>query len=81
MQNRLLIISLILAVGIGASLACAGSGPLCGFVGVFLGVFIGYSLIIALTHFFCLLLPRLGVGTDHRNEEKRKPLVSPPISG
>jgi len=71
MQNRLLIISLLLAVGIGASLACAGSGLLGGFFGVFLGIFIGYTLIIALTHFFCLLLPKLGVGTDPRTVETK----------
>jgi hypothetical protein len=69
MQNRLIIISLLFALGIGASLACKGSGLLGGFFGVFLGIFIGYTLIIALTHVFCLLLPRLGVGTDPHREE------------
>ena len=69
MQNRIIIISLLLALGIGASLACKGSGLLGGFFGVFLGVFVGYALIIALTHVFCLLLPRMGIGTDPRREE------------
>ena len=71
MQNRLLIVALLLAIGIGASLACKGSGLLGGFFGVFLGIFIGYVLIIALTHFFCILLPKLGVGVDRQNEESK----------
>ena len=70
MQNRLLVISLLLALGIGASLACAGSGLLGGFFGVFFGIFVGYTLIIALSHIVCLLLPKLGVGTDPRLEEE-----------
>lgn len=72
MQNRLLVIALLLALGIGASLACKGSGLLGGFFGVFLGIFVGYALIIALTHFFCLLLPKFGIGTDPRREEAQK---------
>ena len=71
MQNRLLIISLLLSLGIGASLACKGSGLLGGFFGVFLGVFVGYALIIALTHVFCLLLPRMGVGAEPLSKEVR----------
>ncbi len=71
MQSRLLIIALLLALGIGASLACAGSGLLGGFFGVFLGVFIGYTLIIALSHFVCLLLPSLGIGAEPRSEQAR----------
>ena len=71
MQNRLLVISLLLALGIGVSLASAGSGLLGGFFGVFVGILAGYVLIIALTHLFCLLLPKLGVGTDPRTEESK----------
>ena len=71
MQNRLLIIALLSALGIGVSLACAGSGLLGGFFGVFLGISIGYTLLIALSHFVCLVLPKFGIGTDPRNEEER----------
>jgi hypothetical protein len=70
MQNRLLIIALLSALGMGVSFASAGSGLLGGFFGVFLGVFVGYTLLIALTHFFCLVLPKFGIGTDPRNEEE-----------
>ncbi len=70
MQNKLLIISLFLALGIGVSLAAAGSGLLGGFFGVFVGILAGYVLIIALTHFCCHLLPKFGIGTAPRDEEK-----------
>jgi hypothetical protein len=69
MQDRILIITLLLSLGIGISLACAGSGMLGGFFGVFLGIFIGYALIIPLSHVVCLLLPWFGIGTDPRREE------------
>jgi hypothetical protein len=69
MQDRLLIISLLLAAGIGASLACHGSGMLGGAFGVFVGCFVGYSLIIAFSHIVYYILPRLGIGHDSRTEE------------
>ena len=69
MQNRLLIIALLLSLGIGASLACKGSGLLGGFFGVFLGIFIGFGLIIPLAHIVCLLLPKFGIGADPSREE------------
>ncbi len=68
MYRWLLIITLLIAWGIGATLACAGNGNLSGFGGVFLRVFIGYALIIAISHFICLLLPKFGIGSDPRND-------------
>ena len=69
MQDRLLIIALLIAAGIGAALVCQGSGLLGGVFGVFLGCFVGYSLIIAFSHIVYLLLPKMGVGHDSRVEE------------
>ncbi len=68
MQDKLLIVSLVIALGIGLSLAAAGSGILGTFFGVFVGILTGYVLIIALTHFCCHLLPKFGVGSA-RDEE------------
>jgi len=68
MQNRLLLISLLLSIGIGVSLAAAGSGMLGGFFGVFVGIFIGYALIIPLAHIVCLI-PKLRIGTAPTCEE------------
>jgi len=71
MQDRILGISLLLAVGIGISLACKASGLIGGFFGVFVGIFVGYALIVALSHLFCLLLPKLGIGDNPRTGEER----------
>jgi len=71
MQDRLLIIALLVALGFGITLASEGSGLIGGFFGVFLGCFVGYSLIIALSHIVCLLLPKLGIGRDPRTDEER----------
>ena len=72
MLDRLLIIALLLAVGIGATLACHGSGMLGGAFGVFLGCFVGYSLIIAFSHIVYFVLPRVGIGHDSRVEEGKR---------
>ncbi len=68
MKRFLLVIGLLLAWSIGASCFFAGKCLFNGTCGVFLRAFIGYTLIIALSHFFYLFLPRFGLGSDPRTE-------------
>ena len=68
MGRCLFIIFLLLAFGTGATYACSAGRALDDFSGIFLRVFTGYALIIAVTHLVYLLLPRLGIGSDPRRE-------------
>ncbi len=68
MQRWLLVIALLVTWCVVATLACAGNGLFGGFSGVFLRAFIGYALIIALTHSIFLVLPKIGIGSDPRGE-------------
>jgi hypothetical protein len=66
MLRWLVIAALLIAWSVGATIFCAQHGLLNGFSGVFLRVFAGYGLIIAVSHFILLLLPKMGIGTDPR---------------
>ncbi|HEX8961072.1 MAG TPA: hypothetical protein VF775_05830 [Geobacteraceae bacterium] len=68
MKRFLLVIGLLLAWSIGASCLFAGKCLFNGTCGVFLRVLIGYTLIISLSHFFYLFLPKFGLGNDPRYE-------------
>ena len=68
MQRWLLVIVLLVTWCVFATLACAGNGLFSGFSGAFLRAFIGYALIVALTHAIFLVLPKVGIGSDPRNE-------------
>lgn len=68
MGRWLAVFALLIAWGVGATIFCDQNGMLNGFCGVFLRVLSGYALIIGLTHFILLLLPKCGIGDDPRTE-------------
>jgi hypothetical protein len=68
MQRYLIILALLLAWSAGATIFCAHNEMLNGFSGIFLRAFTGYCLIIAVTHFILLFLPKVGIGADPRTE-------------
>lgn len=68
MQRCLIILALLLAWSVGATIFCAHNEMLSGFSGVFLRAFIGYCLIIATSHFILLFLPKIGIGADPHTE-------------
>ncbi|HTG80721.1 MAG TPA: hypothetical protein VL949_02190 [Geobacteraceae bacterium] len=68
MIRLLFIIGLLLAWCVGATCYFAGKCVFGGFCGVFLRAIIGYTLIIATSHFFYLLLPKFGLGKNPRND-------------
>jgi hypothetical protein len=63
MKDWRFVIALAGAWGLGISVACLGSDILGSFFGVFVGVFTSFTLIIALSHVLCLLLPKMGIGS------------------
>jgi hypothetical protein len=62
MKRFLLIAALLIAGVVCATWMCAGTGILEGFRGVLLRVLAGYCVLIGLSHFVFLLLPRIGIG-------------------